>query len=38
MNLKNRELDDKIESQDYSINKQYGAVQTEFNERFLSNI
>jgi hypothetical protein len=38
MNLKSLVLDDKIESQDYSINEQYGAVQAEFNERFLSNI
>jgi hypothetical protein len=38
MNLKSRELDDKIESQDYSINEQYGAVQAEFNEGLLSNI
>jgi hypothetical protein len=38
MNLKSRVLDYKIESQDYSINEQYGAVQAEFNERFLNNI
>jgi hypothetical protein len=38
MNLKSRELDDKIESQDYSINEPYGAVQAKFNEGFLSKI